>query len=704
MNFRKILALVIMVSLLLSSSSFAAPKGDSETLSAYESLLSTPQGRELLRKANTGQEITIGNEEIVETNLVEKQGLTNIEKQFSAVASLEGLPEIRLFGYDAFKKSAVSFVPDSESPVPSNYLIGAGDSFNITLWGISEGIFKVTVNQEGEITLPKVGVVSVAGLRYGDLKAHIEEHLGRYYEQINVNITMAEIKTIRVYVVGEVEQPGSYTVSSLSTLYSTLFQAGGPSKHGTMRNIKLVRDGKTIATVDLYKFLLYGDKSHDQELVSGDTIFVPSRGSVVGITGNVERPAIYEIKGKAEFSDILSIAGGFTPVSYLNRIQIERIVAHQRKIVVDENVASQKARTKIALQDMDLVKIYPIFSEIQNVVYVEGNFKQIGPYEWKPGMMLRDIITSKALLKPYSYLPKAEVVRLDKETLATEVFEIDLEKLFAGDIEQNIALEFGDRIVVSTDFRPQAKVVLKGEVLLPGTYIARNDERLSSVIERAGGFTKNAYLFGAVFTRTSARETQETALSRFIVELEKRIIEQESRLAASGMSGERVVQQQEALEKSSELLDKLKASVLIKGRVILALEELPKFKDSKDNIVLEDGDELTVPSRPNIVSVLGEVYSPSSVIYQKGKKASFYLNKVGGITKNADNGGVYVVQADGSVLSGGNAFGNEVKPGDVIFVPQILERFDFFGSVGDFTRWFYEAAMAFAVIATYLKQ
>ena len=706
MKFRKFVAFVVGFSFLMSSAGFAVPDLSN---SDYKSLLSSPQGQELLKKAKAGEDVGGAKESLdtgvgVTPQMVEQEQRTTLERKFSEKAALENLTNVRLFGYSAFSETVGSFVPDLESPVPSDYIIGPGDSFNVTLWGISEGIFKVTVNQEGQITLPKVGVVSVAGLRYGDLKAYIEEQLGRYYEQINVNVTIAEIKTIRVYIVGDVVRPGSYTISSLSTLFSALFQAGGPSRDGTMRKINLIRDGKTIASVDLYKFLLYGDKTQDRELFSGDTIFVPPRGDVVAITGNVKRPAIYEIKGTADLSDLLTLSGGFTPFSYLNRIQIERIVAHQRKIVLDKNVSSYKERSNIMLQDMDLVKVYPIYADVQNVVYLEGNFKYTGPYEWFPGMKIKDVVSSSNILKPYSYLPKGELSRINKDTLKTEIYEIDLEKLFAFDELENMTLLPGDRISVFSELKPQSRVILSGQIKLPGTYTIMNGERLSSVIKRAGGFTDDAFLFGAVLTRGSARSSQDMGSGRFIAMLEKKILEQEAKLATEAfLSEERISQRQEALQKNRQIFNRLQSSILVKGRVIITLQPLAEFEGSIDDLTLEDGDRLVVPPAPNIVSILGEVYSPNSVLYRDGEKLFYYINRVGGLTDMAYKDGIYLVRADGSVISGSRGWSSILYPGDIVFVPQVIERYDLWGAVKDWTHWFYEVALAFAVIATYLN-
>lgn len=647
----------------------------------------------------------------------EEKDLIEIEKSFSNIASIENLSKIRLYGYDAFKKmqdssdtqgssNLSSYISDVETPVPTDYVMGPGDSFKVTMWGISEGIFDVTIDSQGDIVLPKVGVINIAGIKYGALQPFIQKELGRYYEQVNVNVTMGKIKTIRVFVVGEVAQPGSYAVSSLSSIYSLLFQAGGPTKSGTLRNIQLMRNGKKIANIDLYKFLLAGDKSQDKHLTSGDTIFVPTRGPVVGITGNVNRPAIYEIKDNTDLADIISLAGGFSPLSYLNRVQIERIVAHQKKIMVDEKLSNTQKKFNILVQDMDLIKVYPIFSEIQNVVYLEGHFKYIGPYEYKPGMRLKDVVSSKNLLKPYPYLPKGEVVRFDPDTLQTEIFDIDLGKLFTGDEKQNIQLMPNDKVRAGSDFRPQSRVILDGEVVVPGEYIIKDGETLGSVLKRAGGFTQRAYLFGAVFTRQSAQIIQENASTKFLDDLEKRLLEEEIKLATNSvLAPERVVQKENSLQKNKQLIEKLKSSLAIKGRVIVNLDNIANFENSPSDFAMENGDKLYVPPVPDIVSVLGEVYNPSSVVFQKKSQGEYYLKKVGGVTANADKSSLYVIRADGSVISGYSKVAYMVLlPGDTILVPQVIDRFDWWAAFSDFTHWFYEASLALAVYANYIKK
>jgi len=221
---------------------------------------------------------------------------STIESVFSEELPQAISKDLEQFGYNLFRAAVSTFAPVTDVPVGPDYVIGPGDRFDVTLWGRIEGSYAAEVDRNGEITLPKVGTLKVWGLTFSELKDYLLSEFSKHYKGFYMNVVMGELRTIRVYVVGEVVTPGSYTLSSLSSVYNALFAAGGPSKRGTLRNIQLIRNGKILRSIDLYDFLLRGDKSQDERVQSGDTIFVPIIGPVVGIAGNVMRPAIYEIK------------------------------------------------------------------------------------------------------------------------------------------------------------------------------------------------------------------------------------------------------------------------------------------------------------------------------------------------------------------------------------------------------------------------
>jgi protein involved in polysaccharide export with SLBB domain len=685
-------------SLAISDAGIEQAKEFAKTSQGQE-FIKSPEGKQAL------QEIKGQTEQPKETAAAQPAAAAGVQNEIGVIENAFG-KNINQFGYDIFKTASASFAPTGDVPVGQDYIIGPGDSFNITLWGVSEGAFKADVGREGNIIVPKIGIVHVAGLTYGDLKPVLEQELSKYYEKINVGISIADIRTIRVFMVGEVARPGSYSVSSLSTLFNALFIAGGPTKRGTLRNIELIRNGRTIAVVDLYKFLLSGDKSQDQSLQSGDTIYIPIIGPTIGIAGNVYRPAVYEVKGSPDLADVVRMAGGVLPNSYLKRVQIERVINHEKKVILDKQIpfSPNTKSYDIPMRSMDYVNVFAIFSDIGNAVKLEGSVKYPGPYELKTDSRVKDIIKSPKDLLFSAYLPKVEIVRMDKYNLNTKVLSFDLQKLFAGNESQNLKLESGDRIVVASELREQQKVNIMGEVKLPGSYFIAPGERLSSVIERAGGYTENAYLYGVIFVRKSAKNAQMLTTQKMIFNLETVIMQKEQDLTA--LSPEMLEEKKTDLDRNREMLARLKTQA-VEGRVVVALDDPEKMKGSKDDIELEDGDSITIPPIPKIINVVGEVYSPSSLVYYENEKVGDYINKLGGYTRNADRANIYILRANGFVISreqkGNDIIALRLNPGDSIIVPQRIDRFDFFATVRDFTKWFYEVAVAYAVVHTALK-
>jgi len=635
--------------------------------------------------------------------------LSKLEQDISKNITIEGYEPVTQFGYDLFKKSASSFLPTSQEDVPvnSDYIIGPGDTFNITIWGVSEGIFKVSVNQNGEIVLPKVGVVNVAGLSYGQLKPFVESQLNKFYEGINVGITFGTLKTLRIYVVGEVKQPGSYSLNSLSTAYAALFAAGGPTKQGSMRDIKILRNGRAVATIDLYKFLLKGDSSQDRQLQSGDTVFVPVIGDVAAVVGAVKRPAIYEIKGQADLVDVLWLAGGVNAATYLNRVQIERMVAHQKKIVMDEQVAalSEKVQMGIPIRDLDIIKVFSVYASIENKVLLRGEVKYPGSYEYKEGMRLLDVLSKNSFKT--AGIPQIEVVRAAAPgSSKTNIYPIDYQKLFVEkDSAYNIYLEPLDEISVFLPERKDESVTLKGEFKRPGKYALMLGERISSVIERAGGFTDYAYIYGAILTRPSIKSIQQENYMDLISKLEIDLLRKERELGNGMVAQQSISMKEETYSKTKQIIDYLKKKTF-KGRVIVNLDDLSKLKGSKNDVELEDGDEVLVPKVPKSVVVLGEVYNPTAVSYIAGLRVRDYLSSVGGTTSTADNGGIYILRANGSVVSqrqGKDVVAMGLYPGDSILVPEKLDSVTLWGFTKDFTQWIFEAIASILVIDKVFK-
>jgi len=743
--------------------------------------------------------------------------LSPVEAMLSGLAPNTVPTDLRQFGYNVFRGPVPTFAPLTNVPVGPDYVIGPGDSFRLTLWGRVNAQYTVVVDRNGQIALPDVGVLTVAGMEFSRLQDYLKDQLSRKYTDFKLAVTMARLRTITVYVVGEARTPGSYTLSSLSTVINALFAAGGPSKNGTLRKIQVFRNHEKIATIDLYNFLLGGDKSEDVRLQNGDTIFIPLIGPVVGVAGNVKRPAIYEMTEPMTLAQVLELAGGVTYAGWLQRVQVERVEAHQRRIVVDFNISqadklgNQRQANETIIQDGDLIKVFPVLPVEQNVVYLEGHVYRPGKYELKPGMRLRDILTSYDVLQPQpnleygeivrfvkpdlhpvvipfnvgkllegdqaqnielrqfdrirvfrwdqrvkrivsisgmvfrpgkyrlvpgmrvrdlidaagglmknAYLKKAEITRryVTQSGMRTEKIEVDLEKALQGDAEHNIALRDYDYLIVRPipELEFDRVATIEGEVKFPGTYPIRKGETLSSLIERAGGFTERAYLRGAVFTRESARAVQRQKMDELIRQMEEALLTHTERVVSGSLSDEQAKIQQQLSGAQKELLAKLKAAK-IEGRVVIKLAPLEKFRGSKYDLELEKGDKLVVPEKPGIVNVVGEVYNPGALLYEENKTVGYYLSKVGGPNANADKKHISVIRADGSVASmsqksfrnvtwdsQGNRwlFGGfmniQLNPGDTIVVPRKFDKYAWLRNVKDITQVLFQIAVTTGVV------
>lgn len=618
-----------------------------------------------------------------------------------AVMSLD----ISQFGYDLFAKPPSTFAPTLYVPVGPDYVIGPGDTIRIDVWGKVEGSWNVVVNNDGNISLPKAGVFGVTGLSFKELKELLHKNLSKYYTGFEMNVSMGPLRTIQVYVVGNAQRPGAYTISSLSTIINALFEGGGPSKTGSMRNIQVKRNGKTVVTFDLYDFLLQGDKTKDLRLMPEDVIFIPPVGPLVGIAGTVRTPAIYELKGETRLLDLVEMAGGITGIAFTGRVQMQRTENHHARILFEGDLLDieNNPAKNFVLQDGDLAKIFTI-TDTAKTVTITGAVSHPGDYGVNPGVTrVKDIISLAGGLLYYTS-DKAEITRVTVTQAGpkTDIFVIDLAKAMQGDTQHDVLLQRNDYLLVRTvpEWSLYRTVALNGEVRFPGTYTFKQGEKLSSLIERAGGFTERAYLRGAMFTRERVREQQQKQINEMAERLERELSGSGTAqvVTASGPDDARMVQLE--LEQKRQFIAQLKTAKA-KGRIALNVTELAAFRGSVYDIELEQDDIISIPSDPKTVQVIGSVYNQSAFVYEQSKEFGYYVNLAGGYTTNADKDNTFILQANGTALKAGGSYfsaGQRLGSGDTLVIPEQLERVAWMRNIKDITQIMYQIAVTAGVL------
>ena len=661
------------------------------------------------------------------TTAIDRDPLRSLRStQFQTyVARISG-QEIPLFGYDLF--GARQFGAADNLPAPGDYLIGPGDTIELRVWGAVDMAQNLTVDRNGEVSIPKVGAVVVAGTRVKDLESVLEKRIARVFKNFEVSATLGNLRAITVYVVGQARVPGAHKVAGFSTLISALFETGGPSALGSMRDVQLVRDGKPVTRLDLYDFIRSGDKSGDAPLRPGDVILIPPAGPRVALIGALDQPAVYELKPTEQsLKGLLSFSGGVNVLTTPHKALIERIDPGNpnsplavKEITLDEQALNQP------LARGDIVTLFSVPQAFSNAVTLRGNVAAPLRYSFTPGMRISDLIPEPAALITGDYyrrknnvvqfeagdtkLTDASVVdgvrnlleeinwdyalvqRFDTNTVTSQLLPFNLARAIrAKDPRHDLVLQPGDVVTifgVKDVPVPVAKrqrfVEVRGEVAVPGIYEAAPGDTLDQVILRAGGLTPSAYLYGAIFTRESTRQQQQANLERVKRRLEADLsnqsatLAQNTRDALTGAADAAAIQlQQREKARALDRISELKAS----GRIALELD--PRRPELPD-ILLEDGDVLTVPVRPDFVAVYGAVYAETGFLYRPDRPVSEYIEQAGP-TASALLDGALIIRADGSIFANGAqrswaGLGNgrfmaaALQPGDAIFVPEEVDK------------------------------
>lgn len=699
--------------------------------------------------------------------------------------------DLDYFGYDVFSGVPTTFAPVTDVPVPTDYVLAPGDTIITQLYGKETGSFTLAVNRDGAINFPQLGPIVVAGMTFDETRALLQARVGEQMIGTSVSVTLGQLRSIRIFVLGEVNQPGSYTVSSLSTITNALLSSGGISQRGSLRTVQLKRSGNLVTTLDLYDLLLRGDTQADVRLQPGDVIFVPPVGIRVAISGEVVRPAVYELRGETTAGDVALLAGGYSPTAYLAGARVARVDAYRERIQIDVDLQTAAGQgTPVRPQDWLIVP--SILDRVDNIVTVQGHVLRPGSRQYREGMRITDVIPSVDDLKPMSdlnyvlirrelppdrrvvalsvdlsaalanpagpdnlammprdqvqvfgieegvrpdleplleelrlqatldevaplvsiegrvrapgmypleanmrvsdllraggslgeaaYASNAEVTRyevVDGEYRQIGLIDINLAAIRAGDNQADIALQPYDYLTVRevTDWREQATITFEGEVRFPGTYPIRKGETLLSALERAGGLTPEAYAGGVVLTRERLKKQEQQQIDQLASRLEADLAGLQLQAASAP---EKDLQAANAA--GMAMLQQLRATEPI-GRLAVDFERLLTVDPgSSEDLTLEPGDILLVPSLLQSVTVMGEVQNQSSIFYEPQLTVRDYIARSGGMSQRADPARVYVIRANGIVVAKAsrlrfwaNRENEMLHPGDTIVVPADLE-------------------------------
>lgn len=646
-----------------------------------------------------------------------------------------------VFGRNIFNTRNLTFEPNVNIATPPNYRLGPGDEVVIDIWGASQNTIRQQISPDGTINLEQLGPVFLSGMTVDRAQQYLTDELRKIYsDQSNqIRVTLGNTRTIQINVMGEVVQPGTYALSAFSTVFHALYRAGGVSNIGSLRNVKVSRGGKIVATVDVYQFIMQGKTRDDIRLEEGDVIIVPAYDALVQITGNVKRPMRYEMKKDETLSTLLKYAGGFTSDAYTKSLRIVRqngkeyqvntvddtdysvCKMHDGDVVTAEAILDrftnklevrgavyrpgiyelggklntvrelvEKAdglmadaftgravlyrerenktrevkqidiraimdgtQPDIPLQKNDVLYI-PSIHDLEDLgnVQIYGEVAHPGDYPYADNMTLEDLVITAGGLRESASVVRVDVARRIKDPKSTEssatigqTFSFGLKDGFVVDGEPGFTLQPYDQVFVrrSPGYSAQQNVTVNGEVLYGGTYaLTTKSERISSVIAKAGGATPFAYVKGAKLTRVANEE--EIRRMQDVVTLLRRQV-------------------------GDAMIDSLGINVQNTFTVGIDLEAALTNPGSDADIVLREGDVISVPEYNNTVKIDGAVMMPNTVSFKKGENVKYYISQAGGYGQNAKKSKKFIIYMNGQIAEVKGSGKSQIEPGCEIIVP-----------------------------------
>ncbi len=657
-----------------------------------------------------------------------------------------------VFGGSFFAAGKGSSPVVDNVPVSADYVVGPGEELLIRAWGAIDVDYRASVDRSGQITLPKVGTFTVTGTKAADLENHLRAQIGRMFTNFNLSVTLGQLRGLSVFVVGPAFKPGVYRLPSQSTLLSAVVAAGGPGTTGSMRKISLRRDGRVLTELDMYSFLVLGDKSKDLQLAHGDVVVFQTTGPQVALAGAVDTMGIYELAQPQEnMKDVLRYAGNLPILANPFNAVLERIdPARPRNARLVESIRLDGEGMMHKLRDGDVLTVQMISPAFSNAVTLKGYVAEALRHPYTPGMRVLDLIPDKEALISFDFYRRrnslvqvvrseavsrrnlpvplleevnwdyATIERLNPADLSPQLISFHLGRaVLQGDASQNLALRPGDVVSIYSrkDIRgplsSQTRLVsVEGEVIAPGVYQLKPGETLRALVQRAGGLTPQAYVYGLDFSREETRLRQKENLLAAVARLEALSAAQTAREAVrSDTAAPNTAGATSASEVSRRTQLARLARLEPNGRIALELAPTAGALDDLPDLPLDHGDRISVPSRPGFVSVAGAVVNNNAYLWKPDRTVGDYV-KLAGVEETSDTGNMFVLRADGTVSHGadhGGLFSRSLQrqtlyPGDTVVVPNQLD-YETWGralvrNLKDWSQIFYQFGLGAAAITT----
>ena len=690
--------------------------------------------------------------------------------------------EDQVFGRNIFNTRNLTFEPSVNLATPSNYRLGPGDEVIIDIWGASQNTIRQAISPDGTINIQKIGPVYLSGLTVSEANDYLKKSLNKIYNGLNnatdpssdIRLTLGNIRTIQINVMGEVVQPGTYALSAFSTVFHALYRAGGVSDIGSLRNVQLVRNGKKLTTIDVYEFIMKGNAQDDIRLQEGDVVIVPAYDVLVKISGKVKRPMRFEMKKDEPLSTLIKYAGGFDADAYTRSLRVVRQNGEEYEVntVKDIDYSVYKMRNgdvvtaeailnrftnklevrgavyrpgiyqlsgtlntvrelvneaqgltgdaflnrsvlyrqhddlttevlpvdiksimdgtspNIALQKNDILYIPSIhdLSDRGNIT-VHGEVAKPDSYPYADNMTLEDLIIQAGGLREAASTVRVDVTRRIKNPRSTadndtigQMFSFSLKDGFVIDGQPGFVLQPYDEVYVrrSPGYQAQQNVGIEGEILFGGTYaLTSREERLSDLVNKAGGATNYAYLRGAKLTRVANADEKKRMAD--VIRLMRRQL-------------------------GEEMMDSLGIDIEDTFTVGIDLERALRNPKSSSNIVLREGDVISIPKNTNTVTINGAVMVPNTVSYLEGKDIDYYLNQAGGYSDNAKKSKKFIVYMNGEVTRVKGNGKKQIEPGCEIIVPSKSKKRTNVGEILGYATSFSSLGMMIASVANLIKK